>query len=137
MNNFNMIFAFILYFQCGSEWPRIWYMCYGNPFAVTTSPFESSNNQGTTKNSLSLDFLLFVEIHNFLHVHNSCSCCNRSFPISFPIQYLCTTHQRYFEFILHICSYSKIFHKTKWKFEIICKCLSLGTCSSSTLASTK
>ena len=31
----------------------------------------------------------------------------------------------------------QIFHKPKWKFEIVCKCLSLGSCSTSPMATTK
>ena len=46
----NIMFAFLLYFQLCSEWPRFWFSYSGNTFTVPTSPYEFPNNQGTTQN---------------------------------------------------------------------------------------
>ena len=79
----------------------------------------------------------FLVHHRFLHVLNYFSGYYRAILISFYVEYLCITFNIPVKFFDCLHSRSKIFHQPKWKFEIICKCVSLGTCSNSTMAITR
>ena len=99
------------YFQFCSKWPWLWFNYFGNPLAISTSPCQSSHNQGTPQNNQIPIYAFFItQTHNIFHICNNFSCNYHTSFIPFYMEYLCTAHQKSFDFYLCLYSPPKIFH---------------------------